>query len=319
MLYNCVWPTGPNSMTFRARCDMTRSVALRIVCVWMCVAGGTVTATRRVDRAQADFARVYVTVTDDAGRPIKGLTTEDFVVRENNEPKKIANVETASKPLSLEILTDRFGVRADFTADDARHALLNIVDLILGVLPESQIGIITTDGAAVPVVKFTSSPTALNNKIKDFFTNGQTPVLLEGIADACQALSKMPEDRRAIIALVSGYKPETSGIEPRVAAEALRQNKVTLWALEGQAENGQSTNVNRDAVLLGATRDSGGLLSTVGIGTALPGAAQRLAVALVAQYEVTYEAPANSKTTQLSVSTTRPGARILAPRWTSGK
>ena len=144
-------------------------------------------------------------------------------------------------------------------------------------------------------------------------------MLLEGIADACQALAKMPEDRRAIIALVSGYKPETSGIEPRAAAEALRQNKVTFWALEGQAENGRSTNANRDVLLLGGTRDSGGMISTVGAGTALPGAAQRLAVALVAQYEVTYESPANAKTTQLSIGSTRPGARVLAPRWTAGK
>jgi hypothetical protein len=197
--------------------------------------------------------------------------------------------------------------------------LLNIVDIILGVIPESQIGIITTDGASVPAIRFTSSQTALNSKIKDFFTNGHTPVLLEGIADACQALGRMPEDRRAIIALVSGYKPETSGIEPRAAAEALRQNKVTFWALEGQAENGQSTNANRDALLLGATKDSGGMFSTVAAGTALPGAAQRLAVALVAQYEVTYENPANSKTTQLSIGTTRSGTRVLAPRWTSGR
>lgn len=298
---------------------MTRSMAIRIACLWMCVAGGTVAATRRVDTAQADFARVYVTVTDDAGRPIKGLVAADFIVRENNVPKKIVSVETATKPLSLEILTDRFGVRADFTADDARQALLNIVDIILGVIPESQIGIITTDGASVPAVPFTSSQTALNSKIKDFFTNGHTPVLLEGIADACRALGKMPEDRRAIIALVSGYKPETSGIEPRAAAEALRQNKVTFWALEGQAENGQSTNANRDALLLGATKDSGGMFSTVAAGTALPGAAQRLAVALVAQYEVTYENPANSKTTQLSIGTTRSGTRVLAPRWTSGR
>lgn len=276
-------------------------------------------ASRPVGTAQADAARVYVTVTDEAGRPIKGLTAADFVVRENNLPKKIVSVETATRPISLEILTDRFGVRADFTADDARQALLNIVDIVLSVVPESRIGIITTDGASVEAVPFTSSQTALTSKIKDFFTNGHTPVLLEGIADACKALGKMPADRRAIIALVSGYKPETSGIEPRTAAEALRQNKVTFWALEGQAENGKSTNANRDVLLLGATRDSGGMVSTVAAGTALPGAAQRLAVALVAQYEVTYESPADSKATQLSVGSTRSGARVLAPRWTAGK
>jgi hypothetical protein len=298
---------------------MTRSRAIRTACLGMSIAGAILAAPRRVATAQADVARVYVTVTDDAGRPLKGLAAADFVVRENTLPKKVVSVETATRPISLEILTDRFGVRADFTADDARQALLNIVDIVLGVIPESQIGIITTDGASVPVVPFTSSQAMLTGKIKEFFTNGHTPVLLEGIADACKALGKMPEDRRAIIALVSGYKPETSGIEPRAAAEALRQNKVTFWALEGQAENGKSTNANRDAILLGATRDSGGLLSTVAAGTALPGAAQRLAVALVAQYEVTYENPADSKTTQLSVATTRVGARVLAPRWTSGR
>jgi hypothetical protein len=72
---------------------MARSLAIRIACLWMCVAGGPVAATRRVDTAQADFARVYVTVTDDAGRPIKGLAAADFIVRENNLPKKIVSVE----------------------------------------------------------------------------------------------------------------------------------------------------------------------------------------------------------------------------------
>lgn len=297
---------------------MARSTAVRIACVWVCVAGVAV-AARRQALAQADVAHVYVTVTDESGRPIKGLTAADFAVSENNLPKKVVSVETATKPVSLEILTDRFGVRADFTADDARQALLNIVDIVLGVIPESQVGIITTDGASVPVVPLTSSQATLNRAIKDLFTNGHTPVLLEGIADACRALGKMPADRRAIIALVSGYKPETSGLEPRAAAEALRQNKVTLWGLEAQAENGKSANGNRDQLLLGATRDSGGMLSTVAVGTALPAAAQRLAVALVAQYEITYEAPADAKTTQLSVSSTRPGTRVLAPRWTAGR
>jgi hypothetical protein len=265
----------------------------------------------------AKQGRVYVTVTGADGRPVKGLSAADFAVQENGTAKTVTSAESATAPLAVELLTDRLG--GSYSPDQMRAALSGIADTILGVIPESRIGLLTFDGASNQQVPLTSSQSELDSAIKKLFSNNSPAVLLEGIADASRVLATVPEERRAIVAVVAEYRADLSSVQPRNTAEALRTSKAALWMLEAHSGAGSAPNANRDVMSTMATRDSGGTSMGVGAGTALAAAATRLAVLMLAQYVVTYEDPLPQKDVRLDVTVKRPNLRILAPHWTSGE
>lgn len=57
--------------------------------------------------AQARHVEVYATVTDDQGRPVTGLTREDFAVLEDGIPQPLTVFEAGTFPLALAVGIDR--------------------------------------------------------------------------------------------------------------------------------------------------------------------------------------------------------------------
>ena len=53
------------------------------------------------------------------------------------------------------------------------------------------------------------------------------------------------------------------------------------------------------------------------IGTAIEGAATRLAVLVLAQYAVTYAAPGSAANRRLDLTVHGDGLKVLAPHWTA--
>ena len=78
---------------------------------------------------------VYVTVIDNSGAAVTGLTAADFRLRENNRDREIASVEPATEPLRIalmveETLTPMGGVRqglADFIQQMRGKAEMSII------------------------------------------------------------------------------------------------------------------------------------------------------------------------------------------------
>jgi len=265
---------------------------------------------------QADTATIYATVVGPNGNPVPRLTAADFSLQENGEEKRVTGADLATEPMSVEIITDRLGKSPEFTPEQMRASLAAIVRVILLVNPNSVISLRTFDGEAVQQVKPTSSPVQLTNAIKGMFTNNGNSVLLDAIADASEALMKAPNSHRIIIALVAGYKGDTSSITSLAAAQRLRQSRASFWVIEARAQG--VSNPSRDVMLSQATRDSGGFHSTVAIGTALEGAATRLAALVVSQYAITYAAPSSAANRRVELSV-KGDAKILAPHWVADR
>jgi Ca-activated chloride channel family protein len=54
-----------------------------------------------------NVVEVYATVTDQSGEPLRGLTRDDFVVREDNLPQTISTFAAGDFPLSVAVAVDR--------------------------------------------------------------------------------------------------------------------------------------------------------------------------------------------------------------------
>lgn len=293
-------------MSSSARRSCT-NVALAIL---VCAAGSSAAPVVAV---QADDARIYVTVVGAGGNPVPRLTAADFSVRENGVEKRILGAELSTAPMSVELLTDRLGKSPEFTADQMRAGLMAIVRTLLSVNAETTISLRTFDSEAVQHVKPTSSLVQLENVIRKFFTNSGNSVLLDALADAGEDLQKAPNAHRLVIALVAGYKGDSSTITSLAAAQRLRQSGASFWALEAVATG--VSNPNRDVMLNQATRDSGGMHATVSAGTAIEATATRLAVLALAQYEIRYGAPSRTSNRRVDVAVSTAGVQVLAPHW----
>jgi len=261
-----------------------------------------------------DTATVFATVTDKGGKPIKALTIADFSVTEDGASKKVLAIEPAGGPLSVALLIDRFGEDGTFNVLAVRGALSNIVKT-LHVNPDTEISVTTIDPAAVPQLPFTMSAAQIMSFIDKMPPGVGQSSLIEGIVAASRSMARAKYPRRAIFAVVAGYKPEADTQElPQVAA-ALRLSGASLWVLEGRSGfGGGSVSSVRDAALTSTVPASGGARASVSVGTALETQAKHLAELLASQYAVTYAAPSGSAKA-LTVSAAGKDVKVIAPTW----
>lgn len=288
---------------------MTRSLMftrLMLVCLAVWVAA---------PMAQSDSARVYVTVTDKGGKPLAGITAAEVSVKEDGADKTVLAVEPANDPISVALLVDRFGQDANYGVATVRGALAAAVNTLRVSHADTEISITTIDPAAVPVVPFTTSAAPLTNFIDRIAPGAEQSVLMNGILMAARSMDAAKYPRRAILAMVAGYKSDASSIAGSQFGDALRHSGASLWVLEGRASfSARSPSPNRDAALEMVVPPSGGVLIPVAAGTALESQAKRLATLLTSQYIVTYSVPSVTAR-RLTVTVSRKNTKVLAPTW----
>lgn len=85
----------------------------RLVPILLIAAAGLTAQQDPVFRVDVQLVRMLATVTDDYGRPVGGLTKEDFRISDNGAPQEIALFERhTAQPLSVAILLDISGSTA---------------------------------------------------------------------------------------------------------------------------------------------------------------------------------------------------------------
>ncbi len=265
--------------------------------------------------AQEDTARIYVTVVDKSGKPMRGLTAADFSVAENDVVKTVISVEPATEPLSVALLVDRFGQDANYGVITVRAAIAAMIKPLLASHPETEVSITTIDPAAVPQIAFTNTPMRFTNFINHVVTGVEQSVVLNGVEMAALSMREAKHRRRAIMAIFAGYKVDASSGDGTRLADVLRNSGASLWTLEGRSSfSSPAIAPIRDQALYMAVPISGGMASTVSAGAGIENQARRLSDALVAQYVVTYGVPSVSSNKR-TVAVSRKDAKVAAPVW----
>ena len=107
--------------------------------------------------AQRDTNRIYAVVTENGGKPIKGLAAKDFTVKVDGVERKVVSAAPATDPVSVEILTDRFGDDATYNILGVRATFSGIAQTLHKGSPDALISFRTFDGASILQVKPTNS------------------------------------------------------------------------------------------------------------------------------------------------------------------
>ena len=269
--------------------------------------------------AVTDFAqrsRVYVSVADNRGKPVAGLTAADFKIAIDDREQEILSVAPATEPLDVVIITDRLGLDPAYSNFTVQHALSGFVKGIRTV-PDSRIALTTFDGPVVRITGFNAPAADLNKAIGRLATTAVESGLLNAVVDACELFQFSKTDRRAIFAMFAAYRADTSNQWNDKSMMTMWQSNASLWALEVQSPGGVvGGNAGREEVVGLGSRMSGGMHVNVGSPYGLANQAQLMATLISKQYVIHYTPGTDPSTSsRRKIAVNRNGVKILFPTW----
>jgi hypothetical protein len=290
-----------------------RQIRLFILAVSAAVAAVTVS----VDAQDAITRSVYVTVIDNQGQPVTGLTPADFRLRENNRDRTIESVEPATERMRIALMVEETLT----PVGGVRQGLFELMKALQGKAEMSLIIVGIANRTAVP---YTMDLNPLVGGLNDLPLSQprQTNHVPEGIAQVAREFIKTRHPRPVIL-MVAVNAPQASAEQPQTVLNLLRDSNAQLHVVSldsSQAASdiqgaGQMAEASGRAQVLGdGPRQSGGREWPVTGTQGMPKAIMAVANELLNQYRITYTLPAGTKPSdRLNITTSRRGVTLRAP------
>lgn len=284
-------------------------------------AGLGVSAQQVTFKASSDLVAVYATVRDGSGNLVKGLTREDFEVRENGKVREIALFSNDVQPITLSMIVDRSGSLTSRAADVTAAAL----GFFEALRPGDRVALGSLTWDCVPL---TGDLNLLRQSVTGPAHVDWGSPIWESIERAFVAMANEP-GRRAILIFSDGAntdlpamnipasrmspcKPAHSGTRAsaREVAARAEQNGVMVYAV-GVEVNGKRS----DEDLRRIARDTGGELFRMNDGESLTPVFTRIAEELHSQYLLGFVPTVTDGTSaRIEVRTKRRGLDVRARR-----
>jgi VWFA-related protein len=246
----------------------------------------------------------YTSVVSDKGEPVSGLTTKDFIVREDRVVREVLHVDKDDAPMQLALVVDNSVDMRDKVADLRRALSAFIATLRPGV----DVSLFTTAERPTIVVPYTSDRAALQRAVDKIVALDAGNYMLDAIAEVSIGLNKRP-NARSVIALVTGRGPEYSYRSYPEVLRIVKSNgtpalhammlggadaKASIAGLAVDMRGGQrpeGNGVDRDMVLGRLTNETGGRYEEVLSASALTFKLQQMSAELSNQYRVVFASP----------------------------
>lgn len=252
----------------------------------------------QVDTSAYPAITLYVSVRDEEGRPVTGLSSADFAVTEDGAPVELAEFAGGgAAPVSAALVIDRSGsMEDDDKIDGAREAAAAFVELMR---PGDRAALIAFNEDVELVEPFSDNPAELNAAIGRLRADGGT-ALYDAVAAGVELLRDEP-GRRLLLVLSDGQDcsarfdscPNEFGSERTLAeAIALAQEAgqpVAVVGLGDRAAAGQSG--IDEAVLRRIAEETGGRYFYAPRAEELAGLYAGLAGDVQQEYRLTYVSP----------------------------
>ena len=255
----------------------------------MAVAAAAPAASQPIERS------LWVSVVDQSGTPVDGLSTKDFIVREDNVSREILRVVPAEEPMQVALLVD--------TSQAIRNDVSNIRSAVPGFVTTLTQPNEAGRHNTVALIGFGERPTILTDYTSDaaalrkgtgriFATPGSGPYLLDAIFEVVTGFKKREAERPVIVA-VAMETHELSYRSYDLVLPALRASGAPLYAVtigtpyEDMTDEGRS----RDIVLARGTSETGGRRDPLLTSMALEARLKLIADQLTHQYRVVYARP----------------------------
>jgi VWFA-related protein len=266
--------------------------------------------------SQSRTRDIYVSVVDGSGKAVTGLTTADFVVREDGVAREVLKVGPATDQLTIAMLVD--------DSQSATNAIPFLRDALIGFLKKldgkADIAISTIGERPTPLVEYTSNTVELQKSVGRIFARpGGGAYLLEGIVEVSRGLEKREPKRPVIVALTIEDGPEFSNLHYKNVLDAIAKSGATLdvIAIGSPASSSTDEMKNRNMVIADGTSLTGGRRDQVLADSGIPSRLAQLADELINQYVVTYSRPETLiPPEKVEVSVTKPGLTARASKRT---
>jgi len=240
------------------------------------------TTTLHVD---GKLFNVFVTVTDEHGAPIGGLTKENFVLKEDNLEQKIAVFDKESAlPLSIALTIDTsLSTRHDLPLEQASakrfaHAILRPVDA-LSVYGFSQVARESTPG-------YTADLKRIDEAI-DHIHLGESTAMYDAIYVVSRALDH--RKGRKVIVLITDGEDVDSKIEYKEALRAAEEAEALIYSvIIVPIEASAGREIGGEHALIQLSEDTGGKYYYATSAAQLDDAFKKISDELRTQYLLAY-------------------------------
>ena len=240
------------------------------------------TTTLKVD---VNLVNVFVTVTDLHGAPIGGLTKENFILKEDDQPQKIAVFDKESAlPISIALAIDTsLSTRHDLPLEQASakrfaRAIIRPVDA-MSVYSFSEIVNEATRG-------YTSDLKTLDEAIEHIRVGAAT-ALYDAIYLTSRALDK--RKGRKVIVLITDGGDTISKVDYKEALRAAEEAEALVYSIIiVPIENSAGRETGGEHALIQLSEDTGGKFYYATSGAQLDDAFHKISDELRTQYLLAY-------------------------------
>jgi VWFA-related protein len=284
-----------------------RALSACLVIVW---AGAASAQTPQ--GADARSREIYVSAVDRQGAPVTGLTTADFIVKEDGAVREVIDVKPATDPLQIAVLIDDSAAATDATSY-LRDGLEAFLERMRG---HAEIGLITIGERPTVLAPYTTDTAVLTDKVKRLFPRPNAGAyLLDALVDASQGLAKREARRPVIFAITFEAGPEYSNLHYENVLRDLQKSGAALHVVAiGTPSSSLSDEMrNRGQVLSEGTSRTGGRRDQVLANSGIPDKLKQAADELLNQYVVTYGRPDKLiPPEKIAVTSNRPNVTVRA-------
>ena len=261
-------------------------------------------AQRAPFRSSIDLVALTVTVTDDGGKYISGLSAEDFTVFEDGKAQTISLFQRESSPLAVSLLIDSSGSMYD----ELPRAQQAASDFVARLRPGDLAQVVDFDRRIEVLEPFTPDREALQRSIRRMTARGSTS-MYNAVYVALRelgALASPPpgEVRRDVIVVLSDGEDTSSVVTYDHLLDAVKRSQTAIYAIGLGLRNTRTrpNAVPPQVALRTLTQETGGRVFLERDGRRLSDVYQTIADELASQYVLAYT----------SNSTARPGWRRVA-------
>jgi VWFA-related protein len=291
---------------------MHRVLAVVLACA---LAVGAVSAVR-VAAAGPTTRTVYVTVVDDQGAAVSGLTPADFVVKEGGKEREIASVAAASEKMRLALMVE-------YPLAGMNSVRVGLAEFVTRMSPSADIALYLISQRHEKLVDFTSDPNALVDGIRNLPLSPArfAAAVPEAVSEMAKTFEK-EKPARPVVVIAVVENGQATELDPKSVLDQIAKSKAQFWAVSIQPAGSQASGsvrnlgdfAGRAQVLGDGSKQSGGRRVEVMVVTGFPQALQQVASDLSSQYLITYTLPEGVRPSdRISVSLNKPGATLRAP------